>query len=342
MKVMAMKSDRRQLLSRMGAALGGVLLLRSLAPGRALAQGQTILSKEVGQVPLDPKAGEWEQVKAVEIPLSAQVVVKPRLYEASVKSLKVRSLYDAQKLGFLLEWGDTGQNMGLGQQHSFRDSAALQFPADPAKPIPYFGMGQPGNPVVLYHWKADWQFGPEYDVNEVFPGMWVDYYPYSGKQAREMVEASDYAAQAAPPFLTDKAYIPAWWVGNLLADPQFKKRTPVEKLTAAGFGSLTTAAEQDGEGKGERQGEGWRVVIAVPRRQTSFEFARGQVVPVNFAVWDGSKKERGGEKAVSTWNWLALEKPAGATPFLLPAALAVGVGLLEWALLRRLRRTNGR
>jgi len=341
-----MKLERRNLLARAAALAGGVWLARSLSqvqgqtPVDATVGAQTIFSQRVRRVPAQPEAPEWGRASPVDIPLSAQVVVKPRHYESGVKSLRVRCLYDDQNLGFLLEWQDPAEDKGLGKVNSYRDAVALQFPADPTKPIPHFAMGQPDNPVLIYQWKADWQFGPLHDVDDEFGNMWVDFYPYSGKGPGEMVEAEDYAGLGKPPFTADKAFVSAWWAGNPLADPLLKRRTPVEKLTAAGFGTLTSLAEQDGGGRGLRRGEGWAVVVTVPRSQPTFEFAPGQVVPVNFAAWEGSNQERGAEKAVSTWNWLALKKPLAASDFFLPALMAAALGALQWVLVRRLGRTR--
>lgn len=329
---------RRKALTRIGAVVGGVLLARSLTAHKAYAQGQTVLSKEVAEVPLEPEAAQWQQAGAIEIPLSPQVLVKPRIYETSVSSVSVRSLYDAKSVGFLLEWGDKGENRGLGRIASYRDAVALQFPAEPARSTPHFAMGEPNNSVIIYHWKADWQFGPEYDVNEEFPGMHWDFYPHSGKGPGQIPEAADYGGPGSPAYVADKSYIPAWWVGNPLADIELKRRTPVEKLTATGFSSLTSAKEQDGMGKAVRTGNGWKVAIAIPRAQGQLGFASGQVVPINFAVWDGANNERGGEKSVSSWNWLALEKKTGASVFIIPVAIALAAGALEWVIVRRLRR----
>jgi len=85
----------------------------------------------------------------------------------------------------------------------------------------------------------------------------------------------------------------------------------------------------------------WRVVISIPREQDLFTFEEGLVLPIAFAAWDGSNQERDGEKAVSTWYFLALEKPVGTSVYLWPILALIAVGVAEIGLLRYLRRKGG-
>jgi hypothetical protein len=61
------------------------------------------------------------------------------------------------------------------------------------------------------------------------------------------------------------------------------------------------------------------------------------VLPVNFAVWDGANNERGGEKAVSSWSFLALEQALDVSVFTLPPLVAAAVGGVLWALVRHIQ-----
>ncbi len=325
--------NRRQTLGKVGAFLGGLALLNFMRPQAAQAQtGVTLVSRRVARVPTDPGAGEWAAAQALDIPMSSQVVVKPRIYEAGVNRVSVRSLYDDEKCGFLLEWDDAGEQIGIGRVGNYRDAVALEFPADSSKPTPYFGMGQPGNQVVIYQWKSDWEFGPEYDVDDEFKNMVSDHYPGSGKAPGELAEGSDYGKGGE----AIKSFNPGLWAGNPLSNAELKARTPVEKLTASGFGSLTSASRQDGLGKATRHNGGWRLAITIPRKQDDFDFATGKSFPIAFAAWDGANEERGAEKAVSTWYFVALEESAGSSVFLWPAGVIAVVAAVEWLLLRRI------
>ena len=333
-----MKLARRDFFLGARALLLGLAASKVLGSGTAQAQQRvTILSQEVPQVPLDPQDALWQQAEPIKVEMSSQVVVKPRHYEASAKELLVRSLYDSQRVGFLVEWQDRSQDTGLGQTLKYRDAVALQFPTDWGKRTPYFGMGEPGNPVTIYQWKADWQLGPQVDADEGFPNIVSDFYPFSGKAPGEIAEGSDYTARPGA-WPADPAFNPGWAVGNPISNPALKKKTSVEKLTALGFGSLTSQEEQDGLGQGSWQEGKWRVVLSLPRRQGDRELSPGLTIPIAFAAWDGSNQERGGEKAISSWYFLAFTRPAPVSRYFLPVLAAGAIGALQWVAIRRLRQ----
>ncbi len=81
----------------------------------------------------------------------------------------------------------------------------------------------------------------------------------------------------------------------------------------------------------------WRVVMTRPLRtpdtEKDIQFAEGKFIPIAFAAWDGSNGEKGSKHTMTTWYWLLLKPPTGATP--LVAALAVfvliGAGEAWWA-----------
>lgn len=324
---------RGVLLTPLVAGIGW--LAGSLARPAAAQEKATLIAKRVDRVPNDPEDGLWQKSEALDVPMAPQAVVKPRTYEAGVKAIKARALYDENKLAFLLEWGDSERDATIGGVVSFRDAIAVQFPADSGSEIPYFGMGETNKPVTIYHWKADWEFARDHDVDEEFPNMAVDWYPFSGRGPGEIAEAVDYAKEGA-----DKAFHTSWWSGSTLGNPEMQARTPVEKLEAEGFGTITsvTPDRQDGLGKGVWKDGVWKVVISFPRAQERFAFERGKTIPVAFAAWDGARKERGGEKAVSTWYFLGLEEPIGAFSYVSPILMVAGAGLAQIAGLRYLRR----
>jgi hypothetical protein len=305
----------------------------------ASAQKATLIAKQVGRVPSDPEDALWESADTLEVPLASQAVVKPRTYEAGVKAIKARVLHDDERLAFLLEWGDSGRDVTIGGVDSFRDAVAVQFPSEPANMTPYFGMGELNNPVTIYHWKADWQFSTEYDTDEEFPNMAVDWYPFSGQDPGQIPQASDYGKQGA-----DKVFHTSWWAGSTLADPVLQTRTPVEKLEAGGFGTIrpVESDKQDGLGKGVWNDGAWRTVISVPRTQEGFSFERGQTIPVAFAGWDGASRERGGEKAISTWYFLSLEQPTGPFAYINPVLVVAGAAIAQILGLRLLRRRKAK
>ncbi len=89
-------------------------------------------------------------------------------------------------------------------------------------------------------------------------------------------------------------------------------RSPVENLTAGGFGTLKLKENSPVpvSGKGEWNNGRWRVVF---RRTFSGApgnavFTRGKLTPVSFAVWDGAEENVDGKKAVSAWYYIVPEE----------------------------------
>lgn len=316
--------------------IGGLAwLMNALRPASAQqAQKASLLAKAVERVPDDPQDARWQEADSLEIPLAPQAVVKPRVFEVGIKTLTARALYDAERIAILLTWRDASSNARIGGTGEFRDAVAIEFPADPAAGIPYFAMGEPDKPVVIYQWKSDWQLAGEGDEDGQYPHMVSDWYPFSGRPAGEIAAAKDYAKTG------DRTFVTSWHAGNSLGDRDLQERTPIEKLEAEGFGTLTTlpADRQDGHGKAVRKDGSWALALMVPRAQDRFAFAPGMTVPVAFAAWDGARRERGGEKAVSTWYFLSLEKPIGTLAYVSPVLAFVGVAAVQAWGLRRLRR----
>jgi hypothetical protein len=124
--------------------------------------------------------------------------------------------------------------------------------------------------------------------------MVADWYPYSGRAPGEIAAAADYVKGG------DRVYVTSWHAGNSLGDRDLQERTPIEKLQAEGFGTLTTLPtdRQDGHGKAEWKDGVWSLVLIVPRAQDRFAFAPGMTIPVAFAAWDGAS-----DAAASGVDW---------------------------------------
>ena len=105
-----------------------------------------------GEIPMNLDSGIWEDAELTEIPLAGQILVKPRLWNASINSIIIRSLYNKDNIAFLLEWDDRTNK----QDEVFSDAVTMQFPVkipDGAKK-PFFVMGDSGGKVYMLHWKG--------------------------------------------------------------------------------------------------------------------------------------------------------------------------------------------
>jgi hypothetical protein len=290
-----------------GTSADAGLLARKVAPTESL---------------MDPWSGLWGDVGATTVTLSAQNATKP-LGGGEVATVKARALQDGSRLYVMLEWADKTRDVTVNGQTAFADAAAMELPTVPAAAIPSFCMGQVDASVDIWHWKAVWQqdIDSGYTTGQTrYPDGFTDGVPAAIKN-----DASFYTARAA---------------GNPLA--QLSHSTPVENLTAGGFGTLTHADVQDVDGRGVWKDGRWRVVFARPLTTASGypSLASGDITNIAFAVWDGSKGNRDGIKSVSQFMNLqisnsALPPPEGNSAWIVSGIvlgiLAVVVLGLGWA-----------
>ncbi|MFN3487291.1 MAG: ethylbenzene dehydrogenase-related protein, partial [Planctomycetota bacterium] len=109
----------------------------------------------------------------------------------------------------------------------------------------------------------------------------------------------------------DPAFLTALAAGNPAA--RWVRPSPVEDLNAEGFGTLEPQPPpgQNVRGLGAWAAGAWSVVFW---RELGTSDARdiqlrpGRAVPIAFAVWDGRKGDRDGQKCVTTWHTLVLER----------------------------------
>ncbi|MHC4181976.1 MAG: ethylbenzene dehydrogenase-related protein [Planctomycetota bacterium] len=153
---------------------------------REMSTNVVLKSKPIdGEIPMDLGNWIWEDAELTEIPLAGQILVKPRLWNASINSTIIRSLYNKDNIAFLLEWDDRTNK----QDEVFSDAVTMQFPVkipDGAKK-PFFVMGDSGNKVYMLHWKAYHQ----QDVHSEIKEQVVEDSKYLGLEDLVVVEESN-------------------------------------------------------------------------------------------------------------------------------------------------------
>ncbi len=110
---------------------------------------------------------------------------------------------------------------------------------------------------------------------------------------------------------SDPAFITAWGAGNIVADPT--RKSPVEDLTAEGFGTLRAKLPMDPSvlAQGIYAMGSYRVQFRRPLsapRMNTVDFAPGRRTEVAFAIWDGSADDRDGKKSITIWQELWIER----------------------------------
>jgi len=112
-------------------------------------------------------------------------------------------------------------------------------------------------------------------------------------------------------------------------------------MTAKGFGTLRPEDHQDVKGKGAFNNGEWRVVFSRPMMDEDpmdAQFPAGKFQNIAFAVWDGANNEKGAQKAVTSWWYFRPEPPPDPMIYVYTGAAVLLVGIIELAMIRKLRR----
>lgn len=281
--------------------------VRSLAGEKVARQSSesTIVAKRVsGEFPLDPDAAIYHQSTAAELPL---FLLWQR--QKAAETMRVRATHNGKQLALLLEWEDDTADGRFVQSQDFADGAAVQFPVGGEKP--QFAMGDKDHPVNIWHWRFDRQIDVSRftDVEQVYVGMVSDDYLFDRTRYPKSTDKPGHGPVASAPS-HDPTYLTGWGAGNPQSNPN--PRSPCQSLVARGFGTLepVAPAAQAVVGRGIWRDGAWRVLIMRPMTASEKEaaFSPGQTTFAAFAVWDGSKGDRDGQKAVTYWQKLELEK----------------------------------
>jgi hypothetical protein len=239
--------------------------------------------KRIKRLPVTPTDPVWESLDNVRVPLSP---LWPEPYP--VPAVAVTALHDGRRVAILLQWRDEIADGAPVRVDDFQDAVALQFSINGT--TPFLGMGDAGNPVNIWMWKAGWQQAADRnrpDVHTIRPSMHVDTY-----------------FEVFAPYPTAEA------AGNLQARAEIP--SPVEDANARGFGTLKSqpVSDQNVRGKGIWRDGFWSVLVTrdlKSKNPDDVKFQTGTSVPVAFAVWNGQQRDRDGRKVISNWYKLTLE-----------------------------------
>lgn len=119
-------------------------------------------------------------------------------------------------------------------------------------------------------------------------------------------------------------------------------------MNAQGFGSLKVQDQQDVKAKGVYQNGSWKVVfsraLSTPDVEHDTQIKPGDFINIAFAIWDGKKlesgdlKEKGSQKAVSSWWYFRADPPPDYSAYYY-MALAVGLAAgFQFVIIRKLKK----
>jgi len=126
------------------------------------------------------------------------------------------------------------------------------------------------------------------------------------------------------------------------------KDAKVLDMNAQGFGTLKVQDTQDTKGKGVYQNGTWKIVfsraLSTGDAEHDTQIKPGEYINIAFAIWDGKKlesgdlKEKGSQKAVSSWWYFRADPPPDYSSYLY-AALAIGVAVgVQFVIIRKLKK----
>jgi len=219
--------------------------------------------------------------------------------------IDVRALHSETKISIRLEWPDSTPDRRMVSSSSFTDGSAIQFSLSESDP-PLFIMGSTNNLVNIWYWNA--AMGRKTtDVETKYPGMAVDDYPFAGRvyPRKKMGHPKIVSSNA-----TRMPFISAWAVKNPNSGPSLT--SSVMDLNATGFGTLMPQGLKGQNLKSsQRWWKGkWQVVFTraiESNEKKDVKLRPGSIRPIAFAVWDGSRGDRNGQKSVTTWYKIRIE-----------------------------------
>ncbi|MBK7859815.1 MAG: hypothetical protein IPJ65_14570 [Archangiaceae bacterium] len=262
-----------------------------------LSWANPLLARKTGtdlSVP-DPKAKYWDSVPQEHVPLMAQPMAIPRPEVTRTAQVAVQALHDGKRLALRLRWRDADRNEA-GRLGEFSDAAAVQFPLA-GKPVPPpVMMGMKGDPVHIFHWRAQYQRDAERGkpgMKDLYPNQAIDMYP---------MEFADPGTTSTDEAARDK-FSPGREVGN----PQSYPKNGVDEIFAEGFSTSAVQEGHQSQAKGNWENGEWTLVIVRPLAIEGGSTVKvGSSTWVGFAVWQGGLGEVGSRKCV-TMTWTAFE-----------------------------------
>jgi len=256
---------------------------------RAAQRRRTVVARRIqAELPHEPDDPAWEEAPGTWLPLMPLWWHEPR-----IEGCVLRAVHDGETLAVKLSWEDPSRDDDFLGQDAFTDAAALQWSGDTEPPL--FSMGEVGKPVNLWQWKAGWELdlAGVRDVAALHPNTPPDQY-------------------GQPDFESLALYVTGRAAGNPMAAPI--RSSSAEALTAEGFGTLAPipgGAGADLSARASWEGGFWDLVLTRPlaaSHANELGMEPGSALRFAAAVWDGAARDRNGQKAVTVWHVLELEK----------------------------------
>lgn len=264
----------------------------------AILKRERLLAKRVTEAPARIESEVWSQAAAV------AVKTTPLWWRDNADcDLRVQAVHDGKRIALRLSWKDATPDRHSARTEAFKDVAAIELYRGPAEP--FIGMGAAAHAVDLWVWDADRETALAV-TEEQYPNSVVDVYPFT----ETSVETAEFSRASARLEKQDTTALPAKSLSNQVTPAA--RDSAGSSLSAAGPGSVTFRLPENQAviARGEWRDGRWTVVLSrelQPNEAAGLALLPSDKVSVAFAIWDGSHRDRNGQKLVSIWQDLQLE-----------------------------------
>jgi DMSO reductase family type II enzyme heme b subunit len=266
----------------------------------AVLKREKIIAKRVNSIPESPRDDAWSHTQPV------RLRVTPMWWRNDPDAeFSVQAIHDAQTIALRLTWKDESADHYSLRSELFKDAAAIQVYRGPAEP--FLGMGDRTSPVDMWFWDSDRQHGPVAE-ELVNPNAVVDVYPFS----EQVVAGPGLDRPGARIADQPDVSLPARASGNQIVP--VSNESGGSSLQVAGPRTVTFRPPQSQlvTALGTWQDGRWTVVmtrsLSVPSQADGVALEPGGRASVAFAIWNGSQRDRDGQKSFTIWQDLEIEQ----------------------------------
>jgi mono/diheme cytochrome c family protein len=258
------------------------------------------LAERVKQLPASSTDEAWNSIRATPLTMT------PLWWRDDADpDLRVQAAHDGKHLALQLSWNDAEPDRHALRSEAFKDAVAIELYRGPNEP--FVGMGARDAPADVWMWDADRASGGG-DVESANPRMVVDAYPIT----EALVSGAEYGRPTTKSAAQAKVTLPAVAAGNQIAPTD--GAPTAASLESIGPGSLTFRLPRNQlvQSQGQWRNGRWEVtltrVLQMPPGDAGVPLEPGSRVSIAFAVWNGSQRDRDGQKLITIWQDLVLEK----------------------------------
>jgi len=220
--------------------------------------------------------------------------------------VEVQAMHDDQSVSLRLRWADTEADSHAASSEAFEDAVAVELYRGDAEP--FFGMGAAKSAVEVWMWDADRQSGTP-DVEELNPNVVVDRYP----RTEGVAETAEYRRPGTATAAQADVTVAARAAGNQIVPRPGESAVSSFETSGPGTVTFRPPISQFVTSAGKWHDGQWTVVMTrkllLENESAGISLtASDERTSIAFAVWNGSRRDRDGQKLITIWQDFVLEE----------------------------------